>query len=245
MTRPVVLLSDIHANLVALTAVLDETPHDAALWVMGDTVGYGPDPSEVIALLRERGAALVAGNHDLAVAGSIGVGAFNRDAAEAALLHREWLAPEERDFLAGLPLTLTEDAFTLVHGSLREPVWEYVVEPRAARACLALAPTAHCCNGHTHLPVAFIQRNGVAAAPTAKRFAEGEELALGSARVLLNPGSVGQPRDGDPRASWALLDAERGTVVFRRTSYDIGETQRRMERRELPLFLSERLAYGL
>ena len=133
MTRAV-LLSDVHANLVALEAVLREAPRDATVWVTGDTVGYGPDPADVLAALRERNAFLVAGNHDLAVAGKMGVHEFNREAADAALLHRSWLSAEDRDRLGALPLIATRDSFTLVHGSLRDPVWEYVLDRSAARA---------------------------------------------------------------------------------------------------------------
>ena len=240
----VVLLSDVHGNLTALEAVLRETSADAPLWVMGDTVGYGPDPSDVLALLRERGAVLVAGNHDLAVAGKIGVQEFNREAADAALLHRAWLSAEERDFLGSLPLVASREEFSLVHGSLREPVWEYVVDADAARACLARSATTHCCNGHTHLPAAFSWRDG-STRVDAREPRAGERIDLSHGRVLLNPGSVGQPRDGDPRAAWVLLDLDARTATYRRTRYDVTETQRRMRRRGLPTFLAERLAHGL
>lgn len=241
----VLLLSDIHANLVALEAVLREAPADAPLWVTGDTVGYGPDPSDVLALLRERGAALVAGNHDLAVAGRLDVYEFNPDAADAVLLHRSWLSAEDRDFLSSLPLVWPIDSFTLVHGSLREPVWEYVLDSGAARACLERSPTTHCCNGHTHLPAVFRLRDGPRARPEAHEPREGETVDLSAGRLLLNAGSVGQPRDGDPRAAWALLDTDSNTATFRRTRYDVAETQRRMRRRRLPTFLAERLAHGI
>lgn len=239
--RPVALLSDVHANVVALEAVLRAAPRHADVWVMGDVVGYGPDPSDVVRLLRERGARVVAGNHDLAVAGRMGVHEFNTDAGEAALMQRDWLSPEEKDFLGGLPLRLEAGDFTLVHGSLREPVWEYVLDGRAARACITLSGTAHCCNGHTHLPAVFSFVDGSLSLVQPQ---DGKVVSIRAGRVLLNPGSVGQPRDGDPRASWAIYEPESGTVTFRRTSYDIGETQRRMLRRRLPPFLAERLAYG-
>lgn len=240
MTR-VAILSDIHANLVALEAVLADVPRDAALWVTGDTAGYGPDPSDVIALLVERRALLVAGNHDLAVAGSLGVDDFNGEAAEAVRLHRSWLTAEEKDRLAGLPLVATVDSFSLVHGSLRDPVWEYVFDRRAARACLERASTTHCCNGHTHVPAIYELRDGRV---SERRPADGERVAVGGGRLLLNPGSVGQPRDGDPRAAWLELDTEAGLATFHRKRYEVPETQRRMRRRGLPTFLAERLAVG-
>jgi diadenosine tetraphosphatase ApaH/serine/threonine PP2A family protein phosphatase len=238
----VALLSDVHANLVALEAVLKEVPAETAIWVMGDTVGYGPAPSEVMALLRERGARLVAGNHDLAVAGAIGVTEFNEWAAEAVLAHRSWLSVEERDVLAGLPRQLVADDFTLVHGSLRDPVWEYVLDSAAAQACLSLATTAHCCHGHTHMPGVFTLRDGRLRLVQPR---DGERVELEGSRSLINPGSVGQPRDGDPRAAWALYDPTLGTVTFRRTSYRIDAAQRAIRARKLPGFLAERLAYGI
>lgn len=240
----IALLSDVHANLTALEAVLEDVPRGATLWVMGDTVGYGPDPSEVLALLRERGARMVAGNHDLAVAGKIGVEQFNEDAAAAVLLHRAWLSAEERDRLAALPLTLNEGDFTLVHGSLRDPVWEYVLDGAAAGTCIGLARTAHCCNGHTHLPAVFAFRDGAKQRLTLVDPRDGDTVEL-AGRLLLNPGSVGQPRDGDARASWALLDEARATVSFRRTPYGVSATQQRMRRRSLPQFLADRLAFGI
>lgn len=243
MTRAL-LLSDVHANLVALETVLREAPPGAPVWVTGDTVGYGPDPADVLALLRERDAALVAGNHDLAVAGRIGVGDFNRDAADAALMHRSWLSAEDRDFLASLPLVSSRDSFSLVHGSLREPVWEYVLDREAARACLERASTEHCCNGHTHLPTAFFWREGIRRLDV-REPRDGETVELRGRRALVNAGSVGQPRDGDPRAAWALVDTERGTVTFRRTRYDVAETQRRMRARGMPAFLIDRLSHGI
>ena len=218
----VALLSDIHANLVALEAVLAALPRVDRIWVTGDTVGYGPDPSDVLALLRERGALMVAGNHDRAVATGEGVEMFNAYAAAAVKAHRTWLSAEERDRLAALPLTLESDGFTLVHGSLRDPVWEYVMTQGQAAATLGLAKTAHCCNGHTHVPRIF---------------------RVGD-RALVNPGSVGQPRDDDPRAAYALLVTETAEVRFERAEYDVAETQRRIRARGLPDFLADRLAIG-
>jgi diadenosine tetraphosphatase ApaH/serine/threonine PP2A family protein phosphatase len=242
MTR-VVILSDIHANLVALEAVLKDAPRAAPLWITGDTVGYGPDPADVLAVLRERNAFIVAGNHDLAVAGTMGVNEFNREAADAALLHRSWLSPEDRDVLGTWPLIATQDSFTLVHGSLRDPVWEYILDRSAARACLQRAETTHCCNGHTHIPRVYEWRDARAnVAEHQPR--DGEVVDLSRGRVLLNPGSVGQPRDGDPRSAWLEIDTTTRKATFHRTRYDILETQRRMRRRGLPPFLAERLAYG-
>lgn len=235
------LLSDIHANLVALEAVLTALGKVDALWVTGDTVGYGPDPGDTLTLLRERSAVLVQGNHDRAVATGEGIEFFHDRAAEAALMQKQWLSPADRDLLAALPLTTVADGFTLCHGSLRDPLWEYVTTPQAANATLRLASTDYCCNGHTHIPKLFSMTGdvGVMIRPvlgTPHRLARS---------TLINPGSVGQPRDGDPRAAYAVLDTVEGTVTFYRASYQVHETQRRIHARGLPEMFADRLAFGV
>ena len=240
----VALLSDVHANLPALEAVLAEI--DArwsadAIWVTGDTVGYGADPSDVIALLRARRAVLVQGNHDLAVATGEGLDWFHDRAADAVRMHTKWLSAEERDFLGGLPLTKTIERFTLCHGSIRDPLWEYVTTASAAAASLAEAATPFACNGHTHVPALYVEDD------------EGVRVTVPGTgvshpltpRAMLNPGSVGQPRDGDPRAAYAVLDTDAGTATFYRASYPIDEAQRRIRARGLPEMFAERLALGL
>lgn len=237
----VALLSDVHANLTALEAVLAALPSVDELWVMGDTVGYGPDPSEVLALLQARNAYLVAGNHDRAVATGEGLELFNPVAAEAARLHVQWLGADERASLAALPLTATRSGVTLFHGSLREPLWEYVFDAAAAAPTLRLSTTARLCCGHTHMAALFQELPDGRVVARAARDGDRDPLV---AKTIINPGSVGQPRDHDPRAAWALLDTEDG-VVFRRTAYDIAATQERMRARGLPSFLVERLAVGV
>ena len=235
------LLSDIHANLVALEAVLAALGKVDALWVTGDTVGYGPDPGDTLALLRERRALLVQGNHDRAVATGEGLEFFHDRAADAAQLHQRWLSSEDRDALAALPLTTVADGFTLCHGSLRDPLWEYITTPQAALATLRLAQTDYCCNGHTHIPALFTMMGdvGVVVRP-------GPETSYQlQRRTLINPGSVGQPRDGDPRAAYAVIDTEAGTATFYRASYRIDETQRRIRARGLPAMFADRLAFGV
>ena len=235
------LLSDIHANLVALEAVLAALGKVDALWVTGDTVGYGPDPVDTLALLRERSATLVQGNHDRAVATGEGLDLFHDRAADAALLHQRWLSAEDRDALGALPAVITADRFTLCHGSLRDPLWEYVTTARAAGATLKLAETEHCCNGHTHVP-ALYRLAGEHAKATHVTEATAYRL---DERTMINPGSVGQPRDGDPRAAYAVLDTEAATATFYRASYRIDETQRRIRARGLPEMFAERLAFGV
>ncbi len=236
----VALVSDVHANLTALEAVLAAVEPVDAIWVMGDTAGYGPDPSEVIALLQQRGAVMVAGNHDLAAATGEGVELFNGYAAEAVRRHRSWLSAAERDALAALPLTREVEGFTLCHGSLRDPVWEYVVSPQQAQATLRRAATPHCCNGHTHVPAVF---RSLAGRTTLVPIEAGTPIRLDGS-CLVNPGSAGQPRDGHPDASYALLDTVAATVTFRRAAYDVAETQRRIRARGLPGILADRLAVG-
>jgi diadenosine tetraphosphatase ApaH/serine/threonine PP2A family protein phosphatase len=238
------LLSDVHANLQALQAVLAEIDANAradALWVTGDTVGYGADPSDVLALLRERGAVLVQGNHDRAVSTGEGLDWFHERAAEAARMHTKWLSAEERDFLGGLPPIATIERFTLCHGSVRDPLWEYVTTASAAGASLAEATTPFACNGHTHVPALYVEEQGQVRVALAS---PGAPQAL-APRAMLNPGSVGQPRDGDPRAAYAVLDTQDGTATFYRASYPIDEAQRRIRARGLPEIFAERLALGL
>ena len=235
----ILLISDVHGNLLALEAVLAAAGPVDGIWVMGDTVGYGPDPSDVLALLREKNARMVAGNHDLAVATGQGLDAFNPHAREAARLHRDWLSAAERDELAVLPLTVEQDAFTLCHGSLRDPVWEYVFTEPQADASIEISPTPHVCNGHTHVPAIYRKDARVTQVP----FGDGRPVAL-TGRMLVNPGSVGQPRDGDPRAAYAVLDTDGGTIELQRSSYDVNEVQRRIRGRGLPGILADRLAVG-
>jgi diadenosine tetraphosphatase ApaH/serine/threonine PP2A family protein phosphatase len=235
------VISDVHANLVALEAVLKDLGDVEGLWVCGDTVGYGPDPSDVLALLRERRASMVAGNHDRAVAVGADIELFNQSAAVAVGIHTGWLSAEERDALAALPRTLEASDVTFCHGSLRDPLWEYVTTGRAAAASLDLAKTSHCCAGHTHVPALF--RAGAEGSGLG-RVKYGTPYPL-EARSFFNPGSVGQPRDGDPRAAYAVLDVALGTVTFHRAVYDVAQTQKRIHQRGLPGILADRLAFGL
>jgi diadenosine tetraphosphatase ApaH/serine/threonine PP2A family protein phosphatase len=237
------LISDVHANLQALEVVLAalDAQHLEALWVTGDTVGYGADPSEVLAVLRQRGALLVQGNHDRAVATGEGLDDFNDRAAIAAQKHAAWLSAEERDLLASLPPVTTVERFTLCHGSLRDPMWEYVTSVSAATASLARAKTPFACHGHTHIPALFQEE------PAGLRLVRpkvGTTYAL-SAKSLVNPGSVGQPRDGDPRAAYAVLDTVAANVTFYRSSYEVYEAQRRIRARGLPEIFADRLTVGV
>ncbi len=241
----VAIVSDCHSNAEGLAACLDHAASGGtldAVWCAGDIVGYGPEPATVISALRAHPLALVAGNHDLAACGRMDVGEFNPAAARAALWTREQLSGDERAFLAGLPPTLIVDAFTIVHGSLAHPEWEYLLTAEQALVQFSMQVTPYSIVGHSHLPFWIEERPG--AAPEIRRANGGDALALGGARLILNPGSTGQPRDGDPRASYMLYDDAAATVTWRRVDYDIAATQRKMRDRDLHPWLIERLALG-
>ncbi|HEX5825941.1 MAG TPA: metallophosphoesterase family protein [Candidatus Limnocylindrales bacterium] len=238
----VAVLSDIHANLSALDAVLAAVPSVDEVWQLGDIVGYGPEPDEVVARLRDIGAKGVRGNHDAAAIGSLETDSFNADARRAMEWTRARIADDTRQWLASLPEQLEREGFTLVHGSPRDPIWEYVTSTPVARAGIAAMDTAFGLHGHTHVPVAYLEHDGhlETMSPGA-----GSVIDFAGHRALLNPGSVGQPRDGIPTASWLLLDTGAATGTWHRTAYDVGSVQRAMEAVGLPPRLVARLAYGI
>jgi len=241
----VAIVADIHANLPAFEAVLrhaEAAGRIDTLWCLGDTVGYGPHPNECVGLLRRYEQRCVGGNHDLAACGRMGTEEFNEAAAQAALWTAEQLTEAARSYLRELPMVVTEGEFTLVHGSLRWPEWEYLLSSEQAQAHFELQRTPYGLVGHSHIPFVCEERPG--APPMLRPAADGERVELSTTRLILNPGSVGQPRDGDPRAAYALYDGEAGTVTFRRVEYDIATTQRAMEAARLPRWLVERLSYG-
>ena len=238
----VAVLSDIHANLVALDAVLGALGSVDAIWHLGDVVGYGPDPDGVVARLTEVGAVGVRGNHDAAAAGGDEIEWFNPDARAAMEWTRGRISETTRDWLAKLPERHTQDAFGLVHGSPREPLWEYIVSVPIARANLALLTTSIGLYGHTHLPMVFAERDG-----TVDQIepGNGSTFALAGRRALVNPGSVGQPRDGIPTAGHLVIDTETERCTWHRTAYDIEAVQESMREAGLPDRLVQRLSYGL
>lgn len=237
----VAVLSDIHANLPALDAVLEALAPFDAVWQLGDVVGYGPQPDEVVARLRTVGASGVRGNHDAAAIGQLATDAFNEDARAAV----EWTASRIRHgtaaWLRSLPDRTTSETFTLVHGSPRDPIWEYLVSAALARSNLVAFDTPHCLVGHTHIPLVFREEGADIEMLSP---ADGSRLALDARRLILNPGSVGQPRDGDPRACGMVLDTESGLVEWRRVAYPVPPVQAMMVAAGLPKRLSERLALG-
>jgi predicted phosphodiesterase len=241
----IAVLSDIHANLPALQAVADDLPEVDGIWVLGDTVGYGPQPNEVVAQLQTMGARSVLGNHDGAAIGTVDAVDFNPDARAAI----EWTAgaidANARAYIASLPEVRTDGELTAVHGSPRDPIWEYITGPTVAAANFEAFSTRVCLFGHTHLPVAYQAMEGAVAAQPG---VPGTVAALEGERALLNPGSVGQPRDGLRDAAYGLLDFDGapggGSFEFRRVRYDIDRTQRLMREVGLPARLAERLGYG-
>ena len=239
----IALISDVHANLVALEAVLADAEGRGAegVWNLGDTVGYGPDPNGVISRLEEAGAISVLGNHDAAATGRIGTEWFNAKAAKAAEWTKGQLEEERARYLAGLSEIRREGEWSLAHGTLREPMWEYLITEEAAEGHFERQETPYSAVGHTHVPLLVRRGAGWVEGETP---VEGEAADLGAGLLCVNPGSVGQPRDGDPRSSYALVDTSAGTVTHFRVGYDIEETQRRMEAAGLPRGLIERLAVG-
>ena len=241
----IAVLSDIHANLAALEAVLADLPQVDAVWVLGDTVGYGPQPNEVIVTLQELGARAVMGNHDGAAIGTVDPAYFNPDARAAI----EWTAAtideNTKGYIASLPEVRRDGDLTAVHGSPRDPIWEYITGPSIAAANLEAFDTRICLFGHTHLPVAYQEQDGEVV-PTLGL--PGESTRLDGSRALLNPGSVGQPRDGLRDAAYGILQlngsSEDDAFAFRRVAYDIDRTQRLMRDVGLPARLAERLGYG-
>lgn len=238
----IAVLSDIHSNLVALDAVLASLGTVDAVWQLGDIVGYGPEPDGVVERLIEIGAVGVQGNHDAAAIGGDEITYFNTDARKAMEWTRRAVRRATLDYLAALPERLLDGDFTLVHGSPREPLWEYVTSTPVARASLLAIETAYCLHGHTHVPAVFRDNDG-AIEMIAPR--DGSHLRLDGRRVLLNPGSVGQPRDGDPDASYLVVDTDRDEVAWRRVAYDIASTQSAMRAADLPPRLVARLDHGL
>jgi diadenosine tetraphosphatase ApaH/serine/threonine PP2A family protein phosphatase len=239
-------MSDVHANLYALETVLAEIDCDPPdeIWCLGDTVGYGPRPNECCDLVRERCALVLVGNHDLVALGSaeVGVEDFNPEAASASLWTSEQLTAAARGFLSSLEPQAARDGFQLFHGSPRDAVWDYVIDEPSVVESFELTDAPIVLVGHSHIATAVLLTDdrlegGVAHAEQVA------ELELG--RWLLNPGSVGQPRDGDPRAAYLRLDLESGAARFERIAYPVARTQAEIRERGLPDSLAERLSHGV
>ncbi len=240
----IAVVADVHANLEAFQAVLAHGSEDgevAEVWSLGDIVGYGPDPVACIALLHTYPHRSIAGNHDYAATGAIGTEDFNSFAAEAARWTATQLSLEDQLWLSNLSAVSVEGEFTLAHGSLNDPIWDYLVSAASARGHFGHQTTSYGLVGHSHLPYLYTEgQTRLQETP----LADGEDVTMGSRRFVANPGSVGQPRDGDPRAAYCLLDTEKRQLSFHRVSYDIELTQAKMRAVGLPDYLAQRLEEG-
>jgi predicted phosphodiesterase len=240
----VAVISDIHANRHAFEATLEAIADSSAaeVWCLGDLVGYGAEPDACVALARRHAAVCLAGNHDLAVTGDIALDEFSRGASLAAQWTREVISPENLAFLRTLSPQGEEGSVGLYHASPRDPVWEYVVSALLAELCMDAQPRRVCLIGHSHVALAFVRREGELTTGEPQR--DGAELELRDGEWLLNPGSVGQPRDGDPRAGWLLLDTDGLTASYHRAAYDVAGAAAAIRAARLPDSLAERLEYG-
>ena len=237
------VISDIHANLTALDSVLADAGQFDAAWCLGDLVGYGPDPNECIERISQLpNLQCILGNHDAAAVDSIEVDAFNPDARKTVLWTLERLAPANKEYLKNLPERVNLEYITLVHGSPFRPVWEYLLDTRSATVSFEFFDTPYCFVGHTHLPVIYyLPDDRLTAQLIVPEHISSMTLAP---RAILNPGSVGQPRDRDPRAAYAILDLTNYTWEWHRIEYNIQSVQERMRKENLPERHITRLSAG-
>jgi predicted phosphodiesterase len=240
----VAICTDIHGNRHAFEAVIAAAEDAGAeeLWCLGDLVGYGAEPDACVALAARHCAICLAGNHDLAVVEVLSLEEFSRGAAIAAQWTQETISQQTREFLLSLKPSGEGEGIGLFHASPRDPVWEYVLSGLTAELCFDATDFRVSLIGHSHVALSFNRPEGQPASGTTRR--EGTELDLSTGEWLVNPGSTGQPRDGDPRAAWLLLDTEAKTALYRRTDYDIAGAQAAIRAARLPDSLAERLQYG-
>lgn len=241
----ILIISDIHANLIALEAVLSAAGTYDAIWNLGDTVGYGPRPRECLQLVRNLEPEVnLAGNHDLASTGDLSIEDFNPVARVATIWTANQLTGDDKTYLRSLPSIDAVGGYVQVHGSPRQPVWEYVTSPQSARVNFREFDEQVCFLGHSHVQLYWSEKAASTDDPP-RLPAPGEQLELGEERFIINPGSVGQPRDRNPASAFAMLDTESRTITFRRARYDIVETQTQMEQVGLPPALISRLTHGV
>jgi diadenosine tetraphosphatase ApaH/serine/threonine PP2A family protein phosphatase len=235
----VLVFSDIHSNSTAFEAVLTAAGSVDAYWCLGDIVGYGPDPNECISMVRDLpNLVCVRGNHDAATLGEVDQQTFNHEASLAITWTKRNLNAEGLEYLLSLPEKLVMDDITIVHGSPRNPVWDYVMDYMTAVRMFQFFDTELCLLGHTHVPAIWNEKE----APKAPVM-EFQKFKI-KTKSILNPGSVGQPRDHDPRASFAIFDPEEKTWELRRVAYDIEQVQNRIKKSGLPWRHAMRLAEG-
>jgi predicted phosphodiesterase len=240
----IAIVSDIHGNRQAFDAVLEaiEASDCEELWCLGDLVGYGADPDACVELARAHCAVCLAGNHDLGVTGELDLSDFSAGARLAAEWTRSTSRPDTLDYLRTLRPLNEEEVVGLYHASPRDPVWEYVLSPLQAELCLDVQSARVCLIGHSHVALSFSRPEGGPA--TGQTRAAQEQLDLRTGEWLLNPGSVGQPRDGDPRAAWLELDLDGWAAEYHRVEYDIAGAAAAIRAARLPESLADRLQYG-
>ncbi len=239
----VLVISDIHANLTALEAVLADAGEVEATWCLGDLVGYGPDPNECVERIRGLpNLVCLLGNHDAAALNQIDVDAFNSEARSSLNWVKGTLSADNLDYIQHLPEVTEVDQVTLAHGSPRNPIWEYILDPRTAHRNLDYFQTPFCFVGHTHLPIIY-QFNTALTVVTVMAPEAGDAHTL-TARAMANPGSVGQPRDHDPRACYAIFETSEALWEMHRVVYDIEGVQQRIRKAGLPLKHALRLTEG-
>ena len=243
------LISDIHSNLPALEAVLADVEAAGVehVWCLGDVVGYGAQPNECAALVAERCEVCLVGNHDLAALERLDISTFSPAAASAVRWTREEMSETTHGFLAGLEPSDEGREVGLYHASPRDPVWEYVLWPDQAAQCIRAQAKRVSFVGHSHVALFFaLADEGTGEIEDARgaQAAAGTSLDVRRGRWLVNPGSVGQPRDGDPRAAWLELDTETWQASFHRVAYDIDRAADAIIAAELPEHLARRLYVG-
>lgn len=239
----ILIISDIHANLTALEAVLADAGEIDAVWCLGDLVGYGPDPNQCIERVAQLPQLIcLIGNHDAAALGQINLEAFNREARQSIRWLMSNLSADNKDFLQALPEKVCLDEITLSHGSPRNPVWEYVLDTSTATANFAHFETPYCFVGHTHLPALCTSNNG--SQPADLTLIRSDADITLTPRTIINPGSVGQPRDHDPRAAYALYHPDENIWQPRRVDYDVNAVRDRIYEAGLPRRHAVRLSQG-
>lgn len=235
------IFGDIHSNFDALSAVVKDMKKMGVdqYCCIGDIVGYAAEPAKCIKMLKNLGCQISAGNHDYGVADKINVDDFNADAYDAIMWTKDALSDADKQFLADLPLVVNNDLFTLVHGTLHNPItFRYMINLDEAESTFKILDNKICFIGHTHIPVTFFQKNGDAT------YSFDNEIDLDEwEKVIINTGSIGQPRDRDPRASYVLLDTEENRIIFRRVEYDVGNAQKKIYQSGLPRRNGDRLLF--